>query len=87
MAPHFKDRDIIDLLRRSSKMGLQMLDEIVPRISRTRDIPMEVLTGYFHHNVYYDLGTDEKKGVARLFEFGHQLDLLPPPRRLEYFFG
>jgi chorismate dehydratase len=87
MAPLFKDRDIITVLRQSNSLGLQMIDEIVPRISRTRDIPMEVLTNYFHKNVHYKLGTDEKKGVAKLFELAHNLDLLPPPRRLEYYFG
>lgn len=87
MAPHFKDRDIIDVLRQSHKMGLTMLDEIVPRIARTRDIPMDVLTRYFHDNVHFKLGTDEKKGVAKLFELAHECSLLPPARRMEYFFG
>ncbi|MBU1023318.1 menaquinone biosynthesis protein [bacterium] len=87
MPPHFRDRDIIDVLRRSSSMGLQMLDQIIPRISRTRGIPMEVLTQYFHKNVHFTLGTEEKKGVAKMFELAHKIDLLPPARKLEYFFG
>lgn len=87
MAPHFKDRDIIDDLRRSSRLGLQMLDQIIPRIARTRDIPMEVLTQYFHKNVHFTLGTQEKKGVAKLFELANKIDIMPPPRKIEYFFG
>jgi len=87
LAPHFKDRDIIEVLRQSCKLGLQMLDEIIPRISRTRDIPMEELTRYFHKNVEYSLDTEEKKGIAKLFELGHKLNLLPPPRLMEYYFG
>ena len=87
MAPHFKDRDIIEVLRRSTTQGLQMLDEIIPRISRTRDLPMDMLTNYFHKNVHYKLGTEEKKGIAKLFELGNAIEILPPPRKLEYFFG
>ena len=87
MAPHFKDRDIIEILRRSQTMGLQMLDQIIPRISRTRDIPMEVLSQYFHENVHFTLGTPQKKGVAKMFELAHKLDLLPPTRKMEYLFG
>jgi chorismate dehydratase len=87
LAPHYKDRDIIPVLRSAREMGLQMLDEIVPRISRTRDIPMEVLTRYFHENIDYILETDEKKGIAKLFEFGSKIDQLPKPRKVEYYFG
>jgi chorismate dehydratase len=87
LAPHFKDRDIIEVLRSSCKMGLQMLDEFIPRIARTRDIPMEDLTRYFHQNLDYKLDSDEKKGIALLFEYGHKLGLLPPPRLMEYYFG
>ena len=87
IAPHFKDRDIIEVLRVSSKMGLQMLDEIIPRVARTRDIPMDELANYFHKNVDYKLEGEEKKGIAKLFELGHKIDLLPPPRLMEYYFG
>lgn len=87
LAPHYKDRDIIPVLRTAREMGLQMLDEIVPRISRTRDIPMDVLTRYFHDNLDYILETEEKKGVAKLFELGSKIALLPPPRKVEYYLG
>lgn len=87
MAPHFKDRDIIDVLRRSTTMGLQMLDEVIPRIARTRDLPMDMLTNYFHKNVHYNLGVEEKKGIAKFFELGAAIEILPPARKLEYYFG
>ena len=87
MAPHFKDRDIIDVLRRSTTMGLQMLDEVIPRISRTRDLPMDLLTNYFHKNVNYNLGVEEKKGIAKLFQLGADMEILPPVRKLEYYYG
>jgi len=87
IAPHYKDRDIIEVLRNSCRMGLQMLDEFIPRVARTRDIPMDELTRYFHQNLDYRLDVDEKKGIALLFEYGNKLGLLPPPRLMEYYFG
>jgi len=48
---------------------------------------MDELTTYFHKNGDYNLDVEEKKGIAKLFELGHKIDLLPPPRLMEYYFG
>jgi len=87
IAPHYKDRDIIEVLRSSCRLGLQMLDEFIPRVARTRDIPMEELTSYFHKNLEYRLDTEEKKSIMKLFELGYKINLLPPPRLMEYCLG
>lgn len=77
-------KDLAPVLVRARETGGTILDDIIQRLSRSREVDKAQIWRYLTEVMHYKLGPEEKQAISKLFEMGATVGSLPPAGRVYF---